>query len=163
MGQLTKTRAHKEKKYVHAPVLVRFITVFNWLTSLVTLKINFRSLLQAWIIIRGRRAAGSETEMFTMCPYKLTVLSVIALHTVWRPEALLVRVCVGNTQKETFTLAEGSLQPSAALGRMFFRVAKTIFPQCFISCVLTTSCKLNDSLGLLSVFLCILLPIVNPS
>lgn len=61
-----------------APALVQFITAPNWLASLETLKINFSSPLQAQIIISRMTAAGSETEMFIMHPFKLTVISVIA-------------------------------------------------------------------------------------
>lgn len=115
MGQLTKTRAHK-KTSVHASALVLFITAPNWLASLVTLKINFSCPLQAQIIISRMTAAGSETEMFTMHPFKLTVIRVIAGYYCQPILKLsLWGLVTGDTQREAFIVTEGSLQPSFVL------------------------------------------------
>lgn len=48
--------------------------------------------------------------------------------------------------------------------RVFFFFSGWLKPffWCFISCILTTSYKLSDSIGLLNVFLHIFLSIVNP-
>lgn len=68
----------------------------------------------------------------------------------------------GKTQKKAFILVGDALQSSFVLFHGgFFSVWLKPFFLCFISCILTTSYKLNDSLGLLNVFLHIFLPIVN--
>lgn len=163
MGQLTKTRVH-EKKYVNASPPNQFITVPNWPASFTTPKINFRPSLRVQVIINRKTATGSEIEMFIKLPFKLTVISEVAKYyhqTIL--EFSLWSLATGNTQKKAFILMGDALQSSFVLFHWgsFSGWLKPFF-WFFISCISTTSYKLNDSLGLLNVFLHIFLSIVNP-
>lgn len=100
--------------------------------------------------------------MFIKLPFKLTVISEIEMYYTIR--RFWSSLCEGHRQNSEEGIYLGGRRPSVLFcfipWRIFFSVAKTIF-LCFISCILTTSYKLNDSLGLLNVFLHIFLPIVN--